>query len=170
MKASNLRRSFSKWSKKAKSEDINVAIQQLDVNKDCQVTLKDIYNDYKNFQAAYYNYQLVNPSEQARKPENQVEVDMSKFSMRQLLWDSFFYGNHTAPKYGAVWTFSTLAQILVTFLIFKALKQPYYWFYHWQDPLGVDQDAIGDEGESEGSLENSVERAKYNKRISRKEL
>ena len=62
--------------------DINELLQSLDPKKDCQLTFKDIWADYRNFKDAYYYHQTVDLAKQYREQENIVEVDMSKFSLR----------------------------------------------------------------------------------------
>lgn len=91
---------------KAQEVDTNQALQSLDVKKDCEVTFKDIWIDYKNFKSAYYYEQRMNPTEKIKEPQYQVEVPIEKFNLRQTLWNAFFYGNKHEREFSATWTFS----------------------------------------------------------------
>jgi hypothetical protein len=65
-----------------KSIDTNKALSDLNVERDCQLTFKDIWQDYRHFKDAFYYHQFPNPSVEQRRPERQVDVDMNKFSLR----------------------------------------------------------------------------------------
>ena len=54
---------------KTPHDDINVFIRGLDPKKDCQLTFKDIRQDYKHFKEAYNYYML--PETEEEKRDNQ---------------------------------------------------------------------------------------------------
>ena len=80
------RRHFSLLSKmlgkSSKSLDTNKALAELNLQRDCQLTFRDIWHDYRHFKDAFYYHQFPNPSVEQRRPERQVDVDMNKFSLR----------------------------------------------------------------------------------------
>jgi hypothetical protein len=97
-----------------------------------------------------------------RRPENQVDVDMKKFSLRQLIWDSFFYGNSQTPKFSPTHVFSTLAQMTVAFLACAALSAPLRKYYQFSDPLNTGtKGQDGDSLDSEATIKAGLEKAKY---------
>ena len=111
-------------------------MNSLDPKKDCQLTFKDIWNDYKHFKTAYYYTQVdPTPGEKLKDPKNVVEVDMKKFNLRQSMWSYFWYGNKLESKNSSAYLFSSMAQIACLIVIFKLVRKPYEWYYHFDDQL-----------------------------------
>ena len=88
---------------------------------------------------------------------------MEKFSLSQTLWTSFIYGNKRDPMYGPSWTFSTLAQIFFFLTVCDIMRKPYEKYYDFKDPLEL-------ENESQGAIDQSLEKQKYKKRLAAKEF
>ena len=142
---------------------MNQQLQELDVKKDCNLTFKDIWVDYRNFKDAYYFHQESNPSEYIRRPEAAVEVDMEKFSLRQQIWDTVVYGNHREPKMSAGWHISTGAQMLFAWILIIISYKFVGRYYDWEDPLQTNTKGISQDAES--VIQEGIEKKRYQKRI-----
>ena len=88
---------------------------------------------------------------------------MEKFYLGQFLWTCVVYGNKREPKNSPIWTFSTFAQMFIVLTVFDFLRKPIEKYYHYDDPLKL-------ENESEGSIDQSLERQRYKKRLATKEF
>ena len=85
---------------------------------------------------------------------------MNKFSLKQLLWDSFFYGNHNAPKFSARWLFSSFAQMTLVLVTGDILSRPFRWYYHWDDPLKNDNTGL-EEADFGKITQSNIDNQKY---------
>jgi hypothetical protein len=102
------------------------------------VTFKDIYHDYRNFRSAYYFYQLPSPKEIYEK--NEVQIDTKNFKIPNALYD--LIKNHKkhvplSPQY----MFNNIMGLIITFYVWRLVRKPFEWYYHWDDPIKADDKA-----------------------------
>ena len=70
---------------------------------------------------------------------------MENFSVRQTVWDAFFYGSNMARSGSPSHTFSRLAHILLTIVVVDLAMYPIGWYYHYDDPLEDGDKALQDD-------------------------
>ena len=99
------------------------------------MTFRDIWQDYKNFKEAYYYEQVIDLKKEATREGAKVDVDFSKFSLPQKIWDASFYGMHQSEQSSAsrVW-----ANIFFMFNLI-AVGNLGFWvhskYFDYEDPL-----------------------------------
>jgi hypothetical protein len=81
------------------------------------------------------------------------------------MWDSFFYGNSSAPRWSARWLFSTFAQMTLLLLVADVVSIPIRKYYHWDDPLKAGANGEGASLGISGRNEASIEKQKYQTRL-----
>eukprot|EP00347_Sterkiella_histriomuscorum_P004082 403361817 len=138
----------------SKDDDINIQIRDLD-SKKLKLTFNDIFQDYKNFRSNYYFYQMESPKDRLAKM--QVDVDTKSFKIQDWLVDFFYFRHGQSPLLSAEDIFTKFIMIISLFLLYRLVRKPYEWYYHWDDPL---------QGQSNKSLDaNFAERLKHKKKI-----
>lgn len=101
---------------------------------------------------------MTSPKEIYEKEE--VQVDASKFSLSRWFWDLIKNANKhpwMSPNYYLV----RILWMIALFAVWRVMRQPFEWYYHWKDPLlaGSSDDSAG------GAAEDMRERARYKKKV-----